>query len=220
MLGYKIIETTADSGFISIGFTYSYDLSSIYKEDWYIVKTDSLGNMQWYLHPGEVNLNDGAAQDIIQTQDGNFVVVGGKAVYRNSGGTKFDGRIMKFDINGNILWDKTYRNNLTQIGYDSLYCFFTSIVELDDGGFAVTSNIKRDVQYVPYISSLYRFNSVGDTLWTKKYCSRCSYLDDGSDMAGIEYPSTIQKTENGGFLMGGGELLKVYSLTHIPNKCF
>ena len=200
LLGKKTIETF-DSSLISIGYTYIG--SAIYKQDWYIVKTDSLGNLDWWLHPGNPNLNDGMAQDIIQTKDSCFVVVGGKAIYRNAGGTKFDGRIMKFDINGNILWDKTYRNKLTQPGYDSLYCYFKSIIELDDGGFAVATSIKNNVQYIPYISSLYRFNSEGDTIWTRKYCSRCSYLGDNTISAGIAFASTIQKTDNNNFLIGG-----------------
>jgi hypothetical protein len=157
--------------------------------------------MDWFLHPGTVNLNDGAARDIIQTQDGNFVVVGGKAVYRDAGGTKFDGRIMKFDINGNILWDKTYRKRLTESNDDSLYCFFNSIVELDDGGFAVvaTEQILQGAGH--YNNALYRFNNEGDTLWTRHYCTRCEYTT--INFPGQEYPSTIQKTENGGFLIGG-----------------
>jgi hypothetical protein len=152
------------------------------------------------MHPGNPQLNDGSAADIIQTRDSCFVVVGGKAVYKDAGGEKFDGRIMKFDINGTVLWDKTYRKRLTESSYDSVYCFFNSIVELDDGGFMVTAS-EQILMGGHHNSVLYRFNSEGDTLWTRHYCTRNEYTT--IDFPDQEYPTTIQKTDNGGFLLGG-----------------
>ena len=198
LLGKKIIETN-DSSLISIGSTYSYS-GAIFKQDWYIVKTDSLGNLDWWLHPGNPQLNDGAAQDIIQTKDSCFIVVGGKAVYNdNADSPKFDGRIMKLDINGTVLWDKTYRKRLYN-NQDSLYCLFSSIVELDDGGFAVVSQEQVDNGYGHRYNRLYRFNSDGDTISSTGFST---YLKYGGNNYPTEYLTTIQKTENGGFLMGG-----------------
>jgi len=200
LLGNKTIETY-DSSIISIGYTYIG--TAVYKQDWYIVKTDSLGNLDWWKHPGAYNLNDGAAQDIIQTKDSCFVVVGGKAVYNDAASNpKYDGRIMKFDIDGNIIWDKTYRRRYYN-NQDSVYCFFNSIVELDDGSFIVVATEEQDLGGVNNHSVLYRLNANGDSLYTKQYCARCAYTNDGQNITGSEYPSTIQKTGNGGFLIGG-----------------
>jgi hypothetical protein len=198
MLGNKIIETY-DSSLISIGFTFIGN--SIYKQDWYILKTDSLGNLKWWLHPGNPNLNDGSAADIIQTKDSCYVVVGGKAVYRDANGEKFDGHIMKIDRNGNILWDKTYRKRLLESPYDSVYCFFNSIVELDDGGFIVAANEQIQMGGGHYNSVLYLFDSNGDTLKTKHYCTRCEYTTGGIPTQ--EFPTTIKKIDDGSFLIGG-----------------
>jgi len=197
-LGKKIIETY-DSSLISIGFVFTG--SSIYRQDWCILKTDSLGNLKWWLHPGNPNLNDGSVADIIQTKDSCYVVVGGKAVYRDSGGEKFDGHIMKIDRNGNILWDKTYRKRLLESPYDSVYCFFNSIVELDDGGFIVAANEQIQMGGGHYNSVLYLFDSNGDTLKTKHYCTRCEYTTGGIPTQ--EFPTTIKKIDDGSFLIGG-----------------
>jgi hypothetical protein len=154
------------------------------------------------LHPGNPNLNDGSAADIIQTKDSCYVVVGGKAVYRDANGEKFDGHIMKIDRNGNILWDKTYRKR-NYNNPDSVYCFFNSVVELNDGGFMVLATEQQDLGGTQEHSVLYQFNSNGDTLKTKHYCSRCANTDYQSNVAGIEWGTTLTKTPEGEFLIGG-----------------
>jgi hypothetical protein len=197
MLGKKTIETF-DSSIVSIGYTY---VGSTPHQDWYIVKTDSLGNLKWWKNYGNSQLNDGAAQDIVQTKDSCFVVVGGKAAYYNVNHTCFDGRIMKLDNTGHVVWDKSYRKRLFN-NPDTVWCEFYSIVELDDGGFYVVGQEKLDIGGTSKVVKLYRFNSDGDTLWSRKYCTRCE-IDDTYPYPETEYAKTIQKTNDGGFLIGG-----------------
>jgi len=151
------------------------------------------------LHPGNPNLNDGSAADIIQTKDSCYVVVGGKAVYRDANGEKFDGHIMKIDRNGNILWDKTYRKR-NYNNPDSVYCFFNSVVELNDGKFAVVATEQLDNGYQHEFSKIYILNNNGDTLDSKGYSV---YKNYGTGNYLTEYACSLQKTENGGFLISG-----------------
>lgn len=113
---------TYDGGYAMTGNTYSYSAGG---SDIYVVKLDSLGNLQWTRSVGGVN--DEFAYSIIQTNDGGYVVVGTTLSYGAGG---YDAYIVKLDSNGSLVWTKTIG------GTDDDDA--RSIVQLQDRSFLIT----------------------------------------------------------------------------------
>jgi hypothetical protein len=143
------IQQTSDGGFILGGYSQS-DVSGdktencLGLESYWIVKTDSVGNIQWQ------NTIGGNGYDklcsIQQTTDGGFIL-GGSSTSDISGdktennlGSLYDFWIVKTDSLGQILW----QNTIGGINND----FLLSIKETTDGGFILggssNSNISGD----------------------------------------------------------------------------
>ena len=110
---------TTDGGYAIVGGALSYGAGGI---DFYLVKTDSAGNMIWNKTYG------GAGSEIpysvVQTNDGGYALTG----YTTSFGHSIaDGYLVKTDAAGNMMWNKTYGGENTDV--------LRSIVQATDGGY-------------------------------------------------------------------------------------
>lgn len=94
------------------------------KQDFWIIKLDENGNMEWDEAFGEEGAD--VARSIIQTRDGGYAVVG-------SIWTKYvrkqDFWLIKLGENGNMEWEKTFDKDEHDIAY--------SIIQTNDGGYAI-----------------------------------------------------------------------------------
>lgn len=88
-----------DGGYVIAGETYSSGLGN---NDVYLIRTDSLGNSIWQRTFG-TSQNDNAS-DILLALDGNLYVSGTTNGLGNGGNDTY---ILKVDINGNLIWEKT-----------------------------------------------------------------------------------------------------------------
>ncbi len=133
--GVSSIEQTLDGGYIFGGSSRSNisgdkSENSIGGYDFWMVKTDSAGNIQWQNTIG--GMSDDRLISLQQTTDGGYIL-GGSSSSDISGDKSenclgFDDYwIIKTDTVGNIIWQKT-------IG-GSDYDIFKSIEETADGGF-------------------------------------------------------------------------------------
>src|SRR5947208_1543534 len=96
---YHVLETS-DKGYLSIGSTESYGAG---KSDIYVIKMDSLGNLEWAKSYGGPENDYGHYMD--KTKDGNYIILGHSASYT----MEFtDMCLIKIDIKGNVIWSKTY----------------------------------------------------------------------------------------------------------------
>ena len=98
----KYVKQTSDKGFLMCG--YISDASGTNNS--YTLKTDSLGIVQWQQMIG--GGADKYAQYAFETSDKNFIVVGDVS----NPHTGFDVEVIKFDKNGNVIWDKYFGDNL------------------------------------------------------------------------------------------------------------
>jgi hypothetical protein len=101
--GYEIgnsIQQTPDGGFILAGQSYSYDGED---GDFYMVKTDNLGNVQWYKNYANPGLQE--CHHVQLVPGGGFILVG-DADDLSSGLGDTDIWLIKTDDLGNVLWDK------------------------------------------------------------------------------------------------------------------
>jgi hypothetical protein len=138
-LGVSIVETQ-DGGYIITGNT-DYDT---YNYSILLLKTDSVGDTLWT----KFFLSSGGAQQVIESNDGGFVVVGWTQ------GKTF---LLKTDSVGDTLWTKLYGE------YRSGY----SLDQTTDGGFIITGTYvnENDIETIQIIKT----DSVGNLLWDKNY---------------------------------------------------
>ena len=107
--GYpKTTIETHDGGFLLAGYTITYDFTThdfVGKTQAQIIKTDSLGNIQWTKIYGEINDGEDIFS-VVETPEKDFIFVGRNVVR----GGDFQNYMLKIDSTGNLLWTKTYGN--------------------------------------------------------------------------------------------------------------
>jgi len=177
--GISIIQTD-DGGYMLAGWTYSYGAGN---RDFYLIKTDSAGNELWYKTYGGPYLDWGG--DIYPTGDGNYVLSGYKRVISTSS----DAWLIKININGNIIWEKTYGGGNTD-GFHKIY-------QLNDGSFVTMGNT-RSYSTDGYTDGLMmKVAANGDSLWARVY-KRTSDPNFQED-----YFWDFKPTPDGGFIIAG-----------------
>jgi hypothetical protein len=96
--------------------------------DFWLIKTDSNGEIQWSETYGREH-ND-LPSAFIETADGGFLLCGETQSF---GAVQADGWLFKTDSEGNMLWNKTYGGD----GWDVI----SSVLESKDGGYVVAAMI-------------------------------------------------------------------------------
>jgi hypothetical protein len=139
-VAYSIIET-GDGGFALAGRTDSMGVGSL---DFWLVKTDDIGNMQWNKTYG--GTSGGNQVSLIQTEDGGYALTG-------------SGSLVKTDVNGDMIWNRTYVT-------ESCNCNVEYIVATDDGCYASAGNTRicGDSDFC-----LIKTDCEGKTIWNKTY---------------------------------------------------
>lgn len=94
------VQKTSDGGYVMTGSTRS---SGVGYSTMYLVKTDSLGNLEWEKSYGGGGFE--GASEVQQTPDGGYIVVGTTQSY---GGGGADVYLVKTDSSGTTEWQKTY----------------------------------------------------------------------------------------------------------------
>lgn len=198
---YNAIHTN-DGGYLIVGSTNSIDGDiknpkdiSSYKSDYWILKIDSKGDLEWEKsYGGEA---EDAARSIVQTSEGGYIVAGysqskgydisNPAEYTDS--LTFDYWITKLDANGELVWEKSYGGSKNDVAY--------SIKQTFDGGYIVAgssnsedgdvTNPKGDNDYW-----IIKLNAEGNIEWQKSY--------GGS---GTDWARSILQTSDGGYIVAG-----------------
>lgn len=99
--GEEIISTK-DNGFIAVGATESFGNGLT---DMYLIKLDSIGNVEWHKTFGGPNIDYG--KDIVETPDSGFIACG----YSNSQNLDYDIFVVKINKNGDLDWSKRFGGN-------------------------------------------------------------------------------------------------------------
>ena len=110
---------TTDGGYIIAGTTESFGAGS---SDFYLVKTDAAGIMEWQKTFGGTSADYGYS--VRQTTDGGYIIAGDT---RSFGAGNGDSYLIKTDAAGIMEWDNTYGGS----GIDYAY----SVRQTTDGGY-------------------------------------------------------------------------------------
>ncbi|WP_333809268.1 T9SS type A sorting domain-containing protein [Flavobacterium sp.] len=203
----KSIEQTKDGGFILGGYSNSTESGDKSQKnfglgDYWIVKIDKEGNIQWQETIG--GDKDDNLFALTQTKDGGFIAGGNS----NSGATNSKSKsnrngtdfwVVKLNENGSISWQETYNYGKLDV--------LTSIVENPDGTFLIggyaqsevksnnsksnDKNTKSDKEGInDYIALKIKAN--GDEIWTQTVGSK-----------GDEVLKKLFETRDGGYILAG-----------------
>lgn len=146
------LTLTNDDGFVITGTTNSFGSNG---SDLYIVKLDSLAEMQWSLVINDT-LNE-LGYSITPTSDGSYVIVGAKEVLStDSTAVNYDVLAMKVNDTGGIVWSATIGGSGDDIAY--------SVRETKDKGFIIGA-YSTSFSTEPAFYTI-KLNSSGDLEWS------------------------------------------------------
>ena len=126
------VIVTSDGGYAVFGYSNSIDGDIVGKatnvNDYWLLKLDSEGNIQWNKTYG--GSKDDRGQRIIQTLDGGYAIVG-YAMSSDGDGSNNEGFhdnwILKLDASGTVEWERSFGFS----GHDHSY----DVLQTADGGF-------------------------------------------------------------------------------------
>jgi hypothetical protein len=155
----RSMKQTSDGGYIIGGESLSNEgnvYANLGKRDWWIVKIDSIGEIQWVKTIG--GSDSDYLGDIIETNDGNYLAVGDSwsddEDFILDIGTR-SGWFVKLDNLGNILW----KSNIISQEVDA-------VVELDDGTFFASGT--KSTGAIAHDITVYRIENTGEIRWSKE----------------------------------------------------
>lgn len=184
---------TADGGYAFAGYTKSKDGDVTVSQgntDYWVVKMDASGNMQWQKSLG--GSDHDAQWDFQLTNDGGFVIAGQSKsndgdLLQNKG--EEDYWIVRLSADGSIIWQRSFGGS----GEDEAY----SIQQTIDGGFIVAGysasddgDVSGNHGEVDYW--ILRLNGDGNLIWQK--CFGGSEEDEAY---------SVQETADGGYVIVG-----------------
>ncbi|MEP2936325.1 MAG: hypothetical protein ABJM06_12040 [Gilvibacter sp.] len=201
------IINTQDGGLAVTGFSRSDDGDASANEgfqDYWIVKLDASGNLQWEQSFGFAGSDQASA--LIQTTDGGYFVTGflditasggqgndgfasapsSKSTYKHGVG-EFWG--LRLDATGNLIWRRYFGGTNNDRSYD--------VIQTSDGGFLMSGSSESDDFDISDPNGSYdfwavRINDAGDLLWEKSF---------GGSQIDISYGMT--QLANGNFVLVG-----------------
>ncbi|MEO8151389.1 MAG: T9SS type A sorting domain-containing protein [Bacteroidia bacterium] len=209
---FTSFKQTLDSGFILGGYSNSdssgdktqncWDpLLNNIKDDYWVVKIDSIGNKQWDKTFGGLNIDE--LTSLQQTTDSGYILGGYSHSAKNGDKTQncrggYDYWIVKIDLLGNKQWDKRFG------GTDDDYLY--SLYQTFDGGYLLgglthsdsTGDVTqhcRDTTLNPLAREDYwivKIDSIGNKQWDKRFGG-----------ASNERLYAVQQTSDSGYILGG-----------------
>jgi hypothetical protein len=167
---------TVDGGYALAGYTDSFGAVS-YVPDFWLVKTDASGNMQWNKTYGGTDAD--FAYALVQTNDAGYALAG----YTSSfGAGNEDFWLVKTDASGTEQWNKTYGGKSFDFAWD--------LVQTVDGGYALAGS--ANLFGVSSDAWLVKTDASGNMQWNKTY---------GGTSA--DEAQALVQTVDGGYALGG-----------------
>ena len=171
----NLVQQTSDGGYIIVGHTDSFGSGDL---DVYLIKTDSIGTLQWEKTFGGTDYDVG--KFVQETSDGGYIITGGTQSY---GFGDNDVYLIKTDANGIQQWDKTFGGNQSDYGY--------SVQQTLDGGYII-GGYTQSYGAGSRDAYLIKVDSHGNQQWQKTFGGS---VDDTANF--------VQQTSEGGYIVSG-----------------
>lgn len=176
-VSFRNVLEVPSGGYLVVGYTAD---STINDTDAYVVRMTTAGDTLWTRKINGPNNGKDLFYRAINTGDGGFAFCGYST---NNGIGNDDAFILKMNSAGTVQWSKYWGGSGKERAQD--------IVQTADGGFAI-GGYTTSAPAAYYDAFIVRFNSSGDTLWSKRYGT-----------GGFDDANTIVLLPDQGFLLGG-----------------
>ena len=193
IIGGECVQQTYDEGFIIVGSSRSDDIEDCTNNglfDYYIIKTDKYGEIEWQRMYG-FNEDD-KTYAVKQTTDGGYVIAGTCDIAgvdnpeNNYGSLVY--YIIKLDANGDIEWDRMYGGK----SIDEPWAIQQTVY----GRYIVAGSSNSDIPGLTNNGSsdcyIIKLDLSGNVLWQKMYGGN-----------GYDYAYSIQQTYDFGYIVAG-----------------
>lgn len=169
------VELTTDGGYAIAGSTWGWGKA---KSDVCLIRSDADGNEVWSRTFGGKNSEQ--SYSLKQTSDGGYIIAGQTASF---GAGNYDIYLIKTDIDGEVLWSKTFGGYNRDCAY--------SVQQSIDGSYIITGETDSfgSGNYTVY---LIKTDVKGDEIWSRTYGGK--YRGHGR--------SVVQAID-GGYLIAG-----------------
>jgi hypothetical protein len=171
---FALVQTT-DGGYALAGLTSSFGSGG---SDFWLVKTDASGNMQWNRTYGGPGMD--VCYAMVQTSDGGYALAGYTGSFGAGG---YDFLLVKTDASGNMMWNQTYDKSDDDEAW--------ALVQTADGGYALAgytgSYATGDEDYW-----LVKTDANGNAQWNETYGG-----------PGIDNAGALVQTPDGGYMLAG-----------------
>jgi len=154
------VAQTRDGGYIACGWMTP---ASEFNIDLYLLRISSSGEMIWETHAGGEKMDEGNA--VIELTDGSGFVAAGWT--DSTGAGSGDLYLVSTDIDGKVLWEKTYGDTGYDVGED--------VKEIPGEGFVLAGEISLPIDCEHPAMSLHkesmylvRTDTVGNQLWAQQ----------------------------------------------------
>lgn len=183
-------RTTPDGGFVLAGVTNTMGRG---KHDFYIVKTDSLGNLEWEKAVGEYKDED--AMDMEITSNGDIYISGQSDSFWGTPPGAIQPCVAKLNSSGDLLWFKNYSTITPEFdGGSGSY-----IGLLDEKNLIIIAGKSRESDAYSTAVILFKIDSSGQIKWNKEVPGGGNFYDLGSGF--------LKKQDNNFYLTGTGIVL-------------
>lgn len=169
---------TRDGGYIFTGKTRIYTSTGNYINA-VLIKTDADGNPVWRKTYG--GKKDDIMYSVQQTEDGGYILAGS---VRSTGNGSADAWLIKTDVNGSQLWEKTFGGT----GDDRA----DSVRQISDGGYILAGRTEQSDGTGKSDVLLIRTDANGTQLWSKTFGGINS-----------DWASSVQPAVDGSYILTG-----------------
>jgi len=177
----RCVKRTYDGGYIVAG---------LQNNEVWVLKLNPSGEIEWQKLYKNAQKESYDVYDLAIVNDGGYIVVGSALTcYEESANCLIYGWLIKLNSNGEIVWQKAYKDNG---GYGSV---FYSGHETTDGGCIVAGwgNILGEVTPHGKLWTV-KLDSTGVVEWERMF---------NNDSIADSYARSIQQTKDGGYVVAG-----------------
>jgi len=172
------IQQTTDGGYIIAA---QADLGLIKRQEFWLIKTDSKGNLQWDRMYGDTSFD--TAYSVEQTIEGGYIATGSTWPH---GSDNSNILLIKTNPIGYIEWNRTYGSSDHEIGY--------SVKQTADAGYIIVGSKKISLAPEEYSTNIWliKIDPLGHMSWNRTF-------------GGEKYDlgSSVQQTTDGGYIIAG-----------------
>ena len=179
------IQQTKDGGYVVAGKT---DLAASSSSDFLVLKLDNSGNVSWQKIYKVSVFGSVHSCSIQQTADEGYILAGDAGEPLNN----VDIYLLKLSSNGDIIWQKTYRES----DWDD-EAYFSSIQQTSDGGYILAGIVVNNAGYKNTSDDLWllKLDIDGNLIWRNVY-----------DVSYSDSMYSAQQTSDGGYILAADTL--------------